>query len=521
MPSPHPVLENGSGSTSSGSQELEQYPTLKQSLSASLANGFHEATDRLEGYFGVRKERPQPPRTTRSNSTQLHGKPKEYTHSDTAIAALRYLPLPILVLSNEKTVVLANEYMGKVLGLQEHVHEASDDKNDTTAENLLFGRTLNQIGVDIIQDGQRVWVGWDRFLDDIADQLELSHSVRPRSEHRARTVSEEEDKSTTNGSKEASSFADSNAKQLHEEGKLRGSTEETAVDVILSSQYFDSSNTLSVGRRHVSPGNAQVKAKMIISVWSLEGQRHFTLSFTSIATVSAISKASNYADLQATHRTPASVRVSSSPVGTPPLPEDATSPSDGGASVFSLPSGKLLTVIPFRTLSAPSEANLAAERSAVHKTSRLKDAILNAMEIPVCAMWKDQRLAFPNKAAMRILHRYTDSSTDESPDTLSRFKCWTGDFTRELAEDEYPLVQLCRTQQPFKSFKMGIKDPVRGATIYDCSGDCYYDEKTGEFLAGMIALKDVTEYTSALKEQTEESEQQFELICHTTPNMVS
>ena len=326
--------------------------------------------------------------------------------------------------------------------------------------------------------------------------------------------------STTNGSKEARSFVDSTAEQQHEKGKFQRLAEETAVDVILSSQYFGSSN-LSVGHQQVSAGNAQVKAKMIISVWTLERERHFTLSFTSIATVSAISKASNHADLQATHITPASVRASSSPVGTLPLPEDARSPSDGGASIFSLPSGKLLTVIPFRALGAPSEVNLTAERSALHKTSRLKDAILNAMEIPVCAMWKDQSLVFPNKAAMRILHRYTDSSTDESPDTLSRFKCWTGDFRRELAEHEYPLVQLCRTQQPFKSFKMGIKDPVRGATVYDCSGDCYYDEKTGEFLAGMIALKDVTEYTFALKEQTEESEQQFELICHTTPNMVS
>ena len=520
MPSPHSVLGNGSRSTSSGSQELEQYPTLKQSLSASLANGFHEATDRLEGYFGVRKERPQPPRTARSSSSQ-HGRPKDYIHSGTAIAALRYLPLPILVLSNEKTVVLANEYMGKVLGLPEHGYESSDDRNDTTAEELLYGRTLNQIGVDLVQDGQRVWVAWERFLDELADKLASSHALRPQPEQAGRTVSEGEDMSTKYGSKDASSFLNSTVKNRDGEGRIPRSAEETAVDVILSSQYFGSTNTLSVGSRQIATGKPQITARMIISVWAVEGQRHFTLSFTSIAAVSSISKASNYEDIQATNRTPAADRVSSSPVRAPPIPEDAISHSDGGASVLSLPSGKLLTVIPFRALSASSEANLVAERSAENKTSRLKDAIINAMEIPVCAMWHDQSLAFPNKAAMRILNSYTDSSTDESPDTLSRFKCWTGDFSRELAEDEYPLVQLCRTQQPFKSFKMGIKDPVRGATIYDCSGDCYYDEKTGEFLAGIIALKDVTEYASALKEQTEESEQQFELICHTTPNMVS
>ena len=37
----------------------------------------------------------------------------------------------------------------------------------------------------------------------------------------------------------------------------------------------------------------------------------------------------------------------------------------------------------------------------------------------------------------------------------------------------------------------------------------------------MIALKDVTEYTDKLAAQTEETEQQFQLICDTMPQMVS
>jgi len=40
-------------------------------------------------------------------------------------------------------------------------------------------------------------------------------------------------------------------------------------------------------------------------------------------------------------------------------------------------------------------------------------------------------------------------------------------------------------------------------------------------MGGMVALKDVTEYTEKLAAQTEESEQQFQLVCDTMPQMVS
>ncbi len=55
---------------------------------------------------------------------------------------------------------------------------------------------------------------------------------------------------------------------------------------------------------------------------------------------------------------------------------------------------------------------------------------------------------------------------------------------------------------------------------FEVSGEGIHDEQTGEFLGGMVALKDITEYTNKLAAQTEESEQQFEVICDTMPQMV-
>ena len=52
------------------------------------------------------------------------------------------------------------------------------------------------------------------------------------------------------------------------------------------------------------------------------------------------------------------------------------------------------------------------------------------------------------------------------------------------------------------------------------SGEGIVDDKTGEFLAGIIALTDVTEYTDIIKTQSEENDQQFQLICDTMPQLV-
>ena len=55
---------------------------------------------------------------------------------------------------------------------------------------------------------------------------------------------------------------------------------------------------------------------------------------------------------------------------------------------------------------------------------------------------------------------------------------------------------------------------------FEVSGEGIHDEQTGEFIGGMVALHDITEFTNKLAAQTEENEQQFQLICDTMPQMV-
>lgn len=61
-----------------------------------------------------------------------------------AFAALLHVPIPLLVLSNQKTVVLANHAVEKLLDL------------DTTD-----GKTLSQLGIQVAQDDHNTRYTWE------------------------------------------------------------------------------------------------------------------------------------------------------------------------------------------------------------------------------------------------------------------------------------------------------------------------------------------------------------------------
>ena len=149
--------------------------------------------------------------------------------------------------------------------------------------------------------------------------------------------------------------------------------------------------------------------------------------------------------------------------------------------------------------------------------------MVDATDIPVIALWHDETLAVPNKAVARIMYFDTDPVSESGDDVLSRYRIFTEDFERELKQPEFPLVKLCRTQQPFSRVRVGIMDSQMRQKVYEVVGQCVYHEKTGAFQAAVCALKDVTWYTELLKEQSEQNEQneqQFQLICETLPQMV-
>ena len=485
----------------------EEFTSLKKSLSQ-ISNHHIPPQDGLP---------PHPKGRARHHSAEsFHiDIPQTPAAAEVALAALQYLPTPLLVLSSLKTIVLANEAMGRLLGLG----DATDDDNTSneSTTDVLKGQTLSQIGVDMVSDGVPVWVSWEKFLDSLISSLTKAEE---EGSDAAGVPLSKSGESTPVAAPETLTPIVSEERQSRGRSPARDKTtiHDTVVDVVVTSQSSMLALRGHEQRSHASksPG-AQVSCRMIISVWTIDGQRFLTMTFTSPATHQSHHHAPPHSHTVPRAKSSQSTRSSKSVLSHTPTSSTssstAQSPSPSESSVSSpssfLPSG------------APAKCSPPVAFTDFQKITRMKDAMLRATEIPVVAMWKDESVVFPNAAARRLLAVSADATTDESYDFMSRFTPWSADFSRQLEDHDNPIISLCRTQQPFSRWQIGLINERTGArSNFDVSGHPVFDEKNGEFFAGLIAFKDVTEYTEKLALQSAENEQQFQLICDMMPQMM-
>ena len=155
------------GSKTPERDERKHFPSLKKSLSALRSKTPSDTAENVERIpYTPKSATPTPQNMPHSNQPLSVSIPRPSAAADVAFAALHYLPTPLLVLSSVKSVVLANEAMGRLLGMDfpEAYYKPADNSDVEDEEPLLdrlVGRTLSEIGVQIIQNGQRVWVGWE------------------------------------------------------------------------------------------------------------------------------------------------------------------------------------------------------------------------------------------------------------------------------------------------------------------------------------------------------------------------
>jgi len=160
--------ENGDNGTEPfpvGHDGVEDHATLKKSLSK-ITNGSHRhSPPNPESNFVLINEAAQSSKPNKSSPPLFVDIPKMPTPADTAFTALQYLPTPLLVLSSSNLVILANEAMGRLLGLDESgaLQKVYDDGEvqDLSVTEALWGQTLSQLGVDMLQDGEPIWVNWE------------------------------------------------------------------------------------------------------------------------------------------------------------------------------------------------------------------------------------------------------------------------------------------------------------------------------------------------------------------------
>lgn len=82
-----------------------------------------------------------------------------------ALTALQYLPMPLVVLSGQKTVILANDAFARLLGIELPVL-ADDGETLLSITDLVSGKGISELGVDLLQHGSPTWVSWEVRLGD-------------------------------------------------------------------------------------------------------------------------------------------------------------------------------------------------------------------------------------------------------------------------------------------------------------------------------------------------------------------
>ena len=98
------------------------------------------------GYFNIR-DAGSPASDHSDGSLPIHLSPPTST-TMASLTALQYLPIPLLVLTSSKTVCLANEAMGRLLGID---FESTVSQGMSVTESLQ-GRSVGDLGIDILQN---------------------------------------------------------------------------------------------------------------------------------------------------------------------------------------------------------------------------------------------------------------------------------------------------------------------------------------------------------------------------------
>lgn len=138
-------------------------------------------------------------------------------------------------------------------------------------------------------------------------------------------------------------------------------------------------------------------------------------------------------------------------------------------------------------------------------------------------MWKDESFGIPNRALLNLSPDKDSSDAHEAAsqrEFLAQFKIYDETFSRQLSVDEFPILELCRSEQPFQNRRVGMRHPKTGEKLYfDIHGETIRGE-AGDFLGGLIIFNDVTEMNNRLAAQIRENAEQFDTIANGIPPMV-
>jgi PAS domain-containing protein len=340
--------------------------------------------------------------------------PPPESQASLAFTALQYLPMPVMVLSSTKHIVLANEAIGRLLGIDlDETEEEEEDKNEPQPEELdaestadiLQGKTLGELGIDLLQGGNAVFVSWEDILQNVVDDAAKAQQAYRKHCGDVAQEKEDDDSITTPMGMDTRKRSTSVASSKHSQsGAPKKTTEvhDAAVDIVFSTIRDPLTGLPKPPSELVSEqqlhANSHMQSKMIISVWATEEEQYFTLTFTAAAEVEekkgssfsgSASRSGSTTDISKTTSRLVSRRNAPMNSGFPSTvssasESSASDPHGRGHRSRSSPAGtpNMPSPIAFPPRGPPDRSTAAAAPSIFTKSNRLKDAILNSMNIP-------------------------------------------------------------------------------------------------------------------------------------------
>ncbi len=154
--------------------------------------------------------------------------------------------------------------------------------------------------------------------------------------------------------------------------------------------------------------------------------------------------------------------------------------------------------------------------------NRVKKAVFDSSNVMGFILTVDQKFYLANKKTREVLGDVMGEA--EGCDGLSlreKIDIWDENFTRLLEPAEFPGMALVKARKPFTNYRYGFTHTKTGDRIVmNISGDCLYDDDTGEFMGGICWCRDLQKYSEFLSDQQQRTLESHETICNLMPHLV-
>jgi PAS domain S-box-containing protein len=187
-----------------------------------------------------------------------------------AFSAMQFLPVPLLVLSSLKRVVLANEAMGRLLGIIQQPAE----EGDMGTLDRIRGLSLSQLGMEVVQDGRIASFDWELYLDSLITLPDAEKTAHDGSDI---DLPHGDDRDEVSG-------ADGVDTEFPEKVSQRPG--QTGVVEVFITRNINKLPSDSIPRAETA--TTQHRAKVVVNPFQVNNQQtYFNLAFTDIKTSSS------------------------------------------------------------------------------------------------------------------------------------------------------------------------------------------------------------------------------------------